>query len=241
MNNETCIELTEDDKAVVLKATKDLHFANAQLHEWLENDMLTADMSTILPANIESHFSIIAKKLDYESHLLKEKEERHLMIREANQEIRNLKEKLGSDKPVDGLPELMQHLTNKVKKWWKTEGFSYVGDQVFHPYGGLHIRLGFMLDSYFISDAPVTDGQTKKLHVEHLRDIGFEFADFEKGNGEKLKLIDNPTNRTLLLTMLQERFPSLEIHSFENQSSYADKNIFVIRDIKAAIYDLADI
>nr|WP_245916860.1 hypothetical protein [Bacillus fungorum] len=74
-----------------------------------------------------------------------------------------------------------------------------------------------------------------------MRNIGFEFAEFEKGRSEKLDLIDNHQNRSLLIKMLTERFPSLEVHSFSNHSSYSNKEIFIIRHIDASIYDLADI
>lgn len=241
---ENKVVLNDDHKAVLLKTLKDLHFANAQLHEWVSKDELTEEMSTTLPSLIESYFSEVAKVLNYESHLQAEKEQRYQEIRKANQTIRELKEKLGSNKPVDGLAEQLQYLNHTVNDWWKKEGFNHVGDEVFYPYGGFRGRFCFMLDSRYFhstSETPASDERDTKEHIHHLREIGFEFADFEEGRSEKLRLIDNQTNRVLLTKMLKDRFPSIEITSFDNRRSYSNRDIFVIRHVDAIIRNLADI
>ncbi|MEF7566029.1 hypothetical protein V4V35_23850 [Bacillus infantis] len=240
--SEEKLVLNEDQKAVLLKALKDIHFANGQLHEWVKKDDLTVEMSKSLPSLIESYFSEAAKILDYESHLLEEKKKRYVEIRNANQKIRELEEKIGSSKPVDGLKEQLKHMSDVVHRWWGTEGFNHVSEERFSTYGALRLQFHFMLDHYrMLSETPVTDARNQKEHIQFLRDKGFEFADFEKGRSEKLDLIDNPKNRSLLSAMLKERFPSLEIHSWSNMSSYSDLDVFVIRYVDASIYDLADI
>lgn len=239
---ENIVVFNDDQKAILLKALKDINFANGQLYEWVSKGVLTEEMSKTLPSLIENYFSEAAKVLNYESHLLAEKEKRYEDIRKANQIIRELKEKLGSSKPVDGLQEQLKHLSEIVREWWDKEGFNHVSEMQFYPYGGLKLDFCFMLDHYSsFSKTPETDKRNKKDHVQNLREIGFEFADFEKDRSEKLYLIDNPNNRSLLTQFLTERFPSIEIHSWENRSSYAKKDIFIIRHINASIYDLSDI
>ncbi|MNW54193.1 hypothetical protein D3C74_317860 [compost metagenome] len=241
---EKLISLSEDQKAVLLKSLKDLHFANAQLHEWVSKDGLSEDMSKTLPSLIESYFGEIAKVLNYESYLLEEKEERYAEIRKANQTIHELEQKLGSNKPVDGLSEQLQHLSKTVRLWWNIEGFNYVSEEKFHPYGGFNAQFSFMLDSRsmrLLSETPVTDERNTKQHVQHLIDMGFEFTDFEDGRSEKLKLVDNQNNRTLLTKMLKERFPSIKIHQWDNRNSYSDPDKFVLWHIDATIYELSDI
>ncbi len=231
-----------DQKAVLLKALKDIHFANGQLHEWVKKDSLTEEMSKTLPSLIESYFSEVAKVLNYESHLLEEKEKRHAEIRKANQKIRELEEKLGFSREVDGLKEQLEYLRDKVSKWWDTEGFNYVSEVRFTPYGGLRLEFCFILEHFgMYSRTPVSDERNQKEHIQHLKDMGFEFADFEKSRSEKLDLIDNPNNRSLLTKMLKERFPSLRIHEWVNRESYSKSDIFVIRHVDATIYDLVDI
>ena len=239
---ENNVVFNADQKAVLLKALKDIHFANGQLHEWVKKDSLTEEMSKTLPSLIESYFSEVAKVLNYESHLLEEKEKRHAEIRKANQKIRELEEKLGFSREVDGLKEQLEYLRDKVSKWWDTEGFNYVSEVRFTPYGGLRLEFCFILEHFgMYSRTPVSDERNQKEHIQHLKDMGFEFADFEKSRSEKLDLIDNPNNRSLLTKMLKERFPSLRIHEWVNRESYSKSDIFVIRHVDATIYDLVDI
>lgn len=236
------LELNEDQKSVLLKVLKDIHFANAQLREWVSKDLLSIEMSKTLPSLIESYFSEAAKVLNYESYLLEEKEKRYAEIKKANQKIHELQGKLGSDKPVDGLKEQLKHLSEVVSEWWNTEGFNHVHDTNYYPYGGMRVKLSFMLEHCrSFSKTPVTDKRSREEHIQYLREMGFEFADFEKGRSEKLDLIDNHQNRSLLIKMLTERFPSLEVHSFSNHSSYSKKEIFIIKHIDASIYNLSDI
>lgn len=236
------IQLNADDKAVLLKALKDIHFANGQLREWVSKGSLTEEMSKTLPSLIESYFSEAAKVLNYESHLIAEKEKRHLEIRKANLTIHELKEKLGSNKPVDGLAEQLKYLSNIVRDWWNEEGFRHVSEVKFHPYGGMEMEFCFMLESSSsFSKTPETDKRNKKEHIQHLRDMGFAFADFESDRYEKLKLIDNQSNRSLLIKMLKHRFPSLEVNSFNNKNCRSRDDVFTIWHVDATIYDLADI
>jgi hypothetical protein len=242
--DENKVVFNEDQKAVLLKALKDIQFANAQLYEWANKGELTEEMSKTLPSLIESYFSEAAKVLNYESHLLDEKEKRYQDIRKANQTIHELREKLGSSKPVDGLAEQLKYLSRKVHEWWDKEGFNHVSEEKFHPYGGLQAQFCFMLDTRHFrstSKTPVSDERNDKEHIQHLRDMGFEFADFEKGRSEKLHLIDNQHNRSFLTKMFRDRFPSIEIYSWDNKSSYADQDIFVIWHVDAIIRDLKDI
>lgn len=239
---EKTVQFNQDDKAVLLKALKDIHHANSQLYGWVERDELTEDMSKVLPSLIESNFSDVAKVVNYESHLLAEEEKRHEKIRSANIKIRELEEKLGSDKPIDGLKEQLSHLSETVRSWWRTEGFHHVSDDCFYPYGGLQVGFHFMLDHYrSYSDTPETDKRNKNEHIQLLRDKGFEFADFGEDRSEKLSLIDNPHNRSLLTAMLRERFPSIQIRKWENRSRHNDPDVFLIWNIDASIVDLGDI
>jgi hypothetical protein len=240
---EKYLKLNDDQKALLLKSTKDLHFVNGQLHEWVKKDTLTEGMSTTLPSLIEGHFTDIAKLLSYESHLTKEKEKRHKEIRNANMRIRELEQQLASTKPVDGLKEQLKYLVDIVRSWWNEEGFNFVTEERFMPSGALRVEFSFMLEmrrSSF-SDTPETDKRDSKQHIERLRSMGFEFCDFETGRSEKLRLIDNQVNRDLLTKMLRNRFPSLEIVKWDNRSSFKNSDIFTIWHVDAIIYDLNDI
>lgn len=239
---ETKVVFNEDNKAILLKSLEDMHFANGQLYEWVRKDSLTKDMSKTLPSLIESYFSEAAKVLNYGSHLIEEKEKRHEALRNANIKIRELEAKLGSSKPVDGLKEQLQHLKDKVNEWWDDEGFNHVSDEVFTPYGGLRARYSFMLGHRrTFGKTPATDKRNNEQHIQHLRDKGFVFDDTSEDRYEKLHLIDLPKNRKLLREMLQERFPSLEIHSFKNRACRHNEDTYIIWNLDATIHDLNDI
>lgn len=241
---EKKIVLDDDQKLLLLKALKDIRNTSGTLFEWVQKGTLSEDMSKTLPSLIETYFSEAASILNYESHLLEEKKQRYADIRKANQTIHSLREKLGSSKTVDGLSEQLNHLANEVRDWWNNEGFNHVSREKFYPNGNYRAELSFMLDSrYFLttSKKPASEERDSQAHIQHLRDLGFEFADFETGRSEKLNLIDNQTNRTLLTNMLRKRFPSISINSWNNKSSYSNPDIFVIWHVDISINDLTDI
>ena len=54
-------------------------------------------------------------------------------------------------------------------------------DTKYYPYGGMRVELSFMLEHCrSFSKTPVTDKRSREEHIQYLRDMGFEFADFEK-------------------------------------------------------------
>lgn len=240
--NKNKVILNDDQKEVLFKSLKDINFACSQLRDWVSKDNLSEDMSKKLPALIEDYFSKAASVLNYDSYLLEEKAKRYDEVREISNKFYELEAKLASSKPVDGLDEQLKHLSQKVTDWWSKEGFNHVSNQKYYPHGGLNLEFHFMLSlRKVISDTPITDKLNDEQHIENLRGIGFEFADFEYGDSEKLNLIDNQNNRTLLTNILRERFPSIKIHGWKNMNSYSNPDIFVIFHVDATIYDLSDI
>ena len=240
--SEAIFPLSDDQKAVLLRSLQSLYSTSGQLHQFVEQNLLTTEMAAMLPSLLESYYSEVAKALGYQSQLLKEKEERHAKIKEANLKIRALEEKLGSSRSVDGLKEQLEHLTKQVKTWWGTEGFHHISEMTFTAYGGLDVAFSFMLDHFGrYTKTPVTDKKNKKTHIESLRAKGFVFADFEEYQSERLQLIDNEENRKLLLAMLRKRFPSIEVRRWDNESSFSDSDIFTIRRVEATIDELTDI
>ncbi|PWW06314.1 hypothetical protein DFQ01_103216 [Paenibacillus cellulosilyticus] len=239
MGNEKLLVLSDDKKAVCLKSIKDLFFAAKQLHDWLDKDELTQEMSGILPSLIESHFSEIAKALNYESVLTKEKTERHQQIRKANERIRVLEKQLGEGKPIDGLKEQLKYLADIVSKWWDVYGFHHVSDEVFSEHGHYKARFCFMLDHISMySDTPETDKKNAKDRINQLIEEGYDIV-FENGDRHP-RLIDNDNNRTRVVNLIQSRFPSAKVWTTKNH--YDDRNgVYFFRDVEVYIYDLRDI
>lgn len=239
MKSETKINLNPDQKAICLKSLKDLFLATKQLHDWVLEDNLTVEMSGILPSLIENHFSDIAKHLDYQSVLAKEKEERHQQIRKANGRIRVLERQLGEGKPIDGLKEQLQVLADTVSKWWDEFGFRHIQDEKFSEYGTYSGRFCFMMDHFSsYSDTPVTDQKAIKSRLQQRVDEGYDIV-FDK-NGRNPQLLDNDNNRKRLASLITSRFPSALIVRTRNFHA-EESGIFTFRDIEVYIYELRDI
>ncbi|WP_049827411.1 hypothetical protein [Paenibacillus maysiensis] len=236
---EKNIVLNPDEKAVALKSTKDLFFAVKQLHDWINTDSLSQEMAGILPSLIESHFTDVAKVLDYSSKLTKEKEERHQEIRKANARIHVLEKQLGEQKPIDGLAEQLEYLSRVISDWWNEHGFHHVSDASFTRSGIYAAKFSFMLEylSTF-SKTPETDKKNHKQRLQELIEEGWDII-FEDGRRSP-KLIDNDNNRSMLVELIKTRFPSAKIVKTRNWLTH-DEDAFTFRDIEVYIYNLQDI
>ncbi|SCN41892.1 hypothetical protein [Bacillus wiedmannii] len=212
-NQKPLVVLNEDQKAVTLKRLKDLCFAAQQMHEWLSKDKLTEEMKGTLISLSESHISVIAKETNYESDLARERDRRSNDLRNANLRIRELEEKMADMKPIDGLSEQLNALTNKIKGWWREIGFNYISEMTFTEYGGLDVKFAFSLTrlSRIFSKKPISDKKDEVDKIQQLRDRGFVFM---KEDNE-LQLVDNDTNKKLLISLLEARFPSISIDRIE--------------------------
>ncbi|MEC2973537.1 hypothetical protein P9X77_13480 [Bacillus cereus] len=212
-NQETLVVLNEDQKVVTLKRLKDLYFTAQQMHEWLSKDKLTEEMKGTLISLSESHISVIAKETNYESDLARERERRSNDLRNANLRIRELEEKMADMKPIDGLSEQLKALTNKIKGWWREIGFNHISEMTFTEYGGLDVKFAFSLTrlSRIFSKKPISDKKDEVDRIQQLRDRGFVLI---KEDNE-LQLVDNDTNKKLLISLLEERFPSISIDRIE--------------------------
>lgn len=239
------VTLTEDQKAVLLKDTKDMFFAAKQLHDWVQSESLEQQMAGTLPSLIEFHLMSIAKVLNYESHLTKEHEQRHIEIRNANQRIRDLEKQLASSKPIEGLGEQLSLLKDLVYDWWKEEGFRHVSEVSFTSGGGMKVEFSFMLDTCrdaLIDDAPVTNQQKKVKKLKRLVNTGFELVR-ESEDSSQWNVLDTQNNRRLLAEMLEKRFPSICISKIESWARGGKRNndVWTIWRLEAYIQDLRDI
>ncbi|MED0951681.1 hypothetical protein P4T70_26835 [Bacillus mobilis] len=224
------VALNEDDKAIALKGLEDLYFSAKQMHEWLSKDKLTEEAKGLFISLSESYISDVAKATNYESDLAKERERRSADLRNANLRIRELKQQMAEMKPIDGLKEQLHSLTNTIKDWWRELGFNYISEMTFTDYGGLNVKFAFSLNRRSRRKKEAVD------KIQQLRDKGFVLMK----EGNELQLADNDMNKKLLINLLEERFPSIQIERIEafferdNQLSY-------IESVKAYIGELHEI
>lgn len=239
------LKFNEDQKAVLLKDTKDLFFAAQQLHEWIKKEALSEGMAETLPSLIESHFVSIGKALNYESQLLKEHEQRYVEIRQANHRVRELEEQLASNKPVDGLQEQLRGLRDTIYNWWTGIGFAHVSEIEFSGWGSAVVQLSLSLDSSssaLLNDKPVSKKKSKLNKIQELVEKGFELVR-EDEHSNRWEVLDTLNNRQLLTKMIINRFPSVNISKMESWAKGGKKNndTWTIWRMDIAIHNLQDI
>lgn len=232
------VVLNEDDRAIALKGLNDLYFSAQQMHEWLSNDKLTEEAKGLFISLSERCISDVAKATNYESDLAKERERRSADLRKANLRIRELEQQMANMKPIDGLKEQLCLLTNTIKNWWRELGFNHISEITFTDYGGLVVKFAFSLArrSRRFSNKPISDKKEAVDKIQGLRDKGFVLMK----EGNELQLVANDTNKKLLISLLEERFPRIQIDTIEasferdNQESY-------IKSVTAYIGELHEI
>ncbi|KQN96917.1 hypothetical protein [Paenibacillus sp. Leaf72] len=239
------LQFNEDQKAVLLKDTKALFFAAQQLHEWVKENKLSDNMAKTLPSLIESHFVSIGKALDYDSHLMKEHEERYVEIRRVNQQVRDLENQLASSKPIDGVQQQLRVLRDTIYNWWTEKGFAHVSEITFSGWGSAIVEFSLSLDASsnaLLNDKPVSEKKRKLNKIQDLIDLGFELEK-EKESGSSWNVLDTPNNRQILTNMIIGRFPSVSISKMESWAKGGSKNndTWTIWRMVASIHDLRDI
>ncbi|MES5837973.1 MULTISPECIES: hypothetical protein [Bacillus cereus group] len=232
------VVLNEDDRAIALKGLKDLSFSAHQMHELLSQGKLTEEAKALFISLSERYVSDVAKATNYESDLAKERERRSADLRNANLRIRELKQQMAEMKPIDGLKEQLHSLTNTIKDWWRELGFNYISEMTFTDYGGLNVKFAFNLNrcSRIFSRKPVSDKKEAVDKIQQLCDKGFVLIK----EGNELQLADNDENKKLLINLLEERFPSIQIERIE-ASFERDNQVSYIESVKAYIGELHEI
>lgn len=239
---EKMVKLDKDSKAVCLNALKDINSQLGFMYELINKDNLSEEMRDTLSNLFEYRMADIAKKTGYDSLSAKVLKEKHKAVREANAKIHELERKLGSEDLTDKIAAQIKYLTNLVDKWWDIEGFNYIREMYFRKYGMLEIELGFSFNDFSsrYSDKPITSKEKHKSWIEEVKERGFKIIT-RKGDGAML--IDCEDNRKMLIDMIKNRFPSVEILQFENYnvSRKSQSELFEIRGLKILIRNIREI
>ncbi|MBP1308981.1 hypothetical protein JOD82_002001 [Paenibacillus sp. 1182] len=233
------VRLNTDQKEVLLKDLKSLIQSAHQMANLVQQNELDYGVAHQITALIEFNHTDIAKMVDYESYVTKEREERYVEICEVNKRNHELEQKIASLKPIDGLKEQLCQLSDVVSEWWKTDGFHYVKDFRFYSSGCAGMTFCFMMKyGYSTRQSPMSERLNQKAYIDKLKNDGYEIEDIE---GHGLKVLDTPNNRSLLRSLLIARFPSIRMNSFRNQAVGKNDDTYILTGIDATIFDLSDI
>jgi hypothetical protein len=215
----TLVELTENQVKEMEKKIGDLHSnLTFMLHQFNRGN-LTEEMKSCSCKLSEYCLIDLFKAVGYDGQLERDMENRVAEIRALNQDNRELRRQLGERITNENLRERIKNITTIIRKWWRLEGFGHVSDDWFDSSGQYHAMLsGHVFD------------QRKKYHLTSLG-----FAIHEQG----CVIVDNDSNRQLLLAALKKRFPSLEILEWKGARNY-DGGMF-LHEVEICIFNLNDI
>lgn len=231
------VSLTPDQKVVTLKGAKDLVHGASYIYEMVENDTLTVEMRDNMCSLLDHYLKELCEPIGYASQAAARIEEKHADIRKLNGRIHELERKLGEAAPIDTVPNLLRNLHDSIGKWWKNEGFGWIHEYEYGPYGTVHLKFSFSFDRIFsMSNTPVSDKKTKEDERNDLEKQGYIFVIDESEH----RLMDCDTNRILLQHLLTKRFPSITIRYWENRHVHKS-DLFALWGIKAVIQDIKDL
>ena len=236
------VNLTDDQKAVLIKIIGEVGFMIANLRDWVNNDSLTKNMQVAIPSLLESNLTQLFKVLDYDSTLARERDGRFTAIKAANQKVKDLQEQLASLKPIDGLSEQLRQLQQKVYGWWKHEGLGHVSDFVFTEGGYVRCTLNCTLhrgySSLVFSDTPISDEAKQADHVVQLKALGLEF---QAKSDNYLQVLDTAENRKIIQHLLEARFPSVLITKYHGWHGDNTNDVYLLDEVEVYIYNLGEI
>lgn len=235
---EKIINLSEDSKVVCLKSLKDINGQLGFMFDLIKKNGLTEEMRDTLCGLFEFSMSDISKHVGYNGESARKVEERHAQIREANQKIRELEKKIGSEDLTEKLPAQIKYLADLIEKWWDIDGFNYIKEIFVRPYGSIEVNFGFSFNEFrsMYSDKPVTVKEAFKAWIEEVENKGFKLYK----ERHDIELLDNDENRKLVTDLIKKRFPSADIIEWNNYSC-GKYGLFQIRYARVIIRNLFEV
>ena len=212
------VALNADQRAVAAKTLGDLRFGAATLAERLQKyGALPPDLTKSVLSLAQFHIAELATFAGIEIESKTEIEQRHAQLRAANERIRELEHSLGGQVTAEHVSASVQRLAEKLRHWWRCEGFGYISDLSVSEYG--HIKVDFscyLSGDFFLIDSPtpVSDKEAMRLWLQSWRDKGFALT--QESSSRDWHLADCDENHRLLARMLESTFPSIKIWSTKN-------------------------
>jgi hypothetical protein len=236
--DNTEITLNADAQAVLKSKAREVHEAIAILTHFLDQDQaLTIEMSSNALRVAEYKIRDIGTLLGVPTEIGAEIEERHQKLREANIEIRSLKDQLGKSQSPELTQLSLRTLERQLRDWWTLEGFGHISEIHFAGYG-CRVKLSCHLYGDFPlldSPTPVSDKERKIMWHNDLRARGFVLLEEDRDPD----VVDCDASRKALSDLILARLPSAKIIQVVNHC--AGNHGFTIRDVEVIIYNLDDI
>lgn len=231
------IILNPDATAVTSKAITDtIHGLRTILEYLKEGRPLSKELAQNIIYIAEANVIDIAEGLAIEIDSADERKKRYEGIRTANMRIHALEQQLGQGVSSESVQAHIDVLSNRLKAWWRQDGFGFVPSLNFHS-NGCEVKLSLRLSRHgsSFSKTPVTDKQTYEDWVQALTEKGYKL----RVDGRDTSLIDCDSNRELVAELIRSVFPSVYFQEYVNSGNR--EGHFSLTEIGFYVHDYAEI
>jgi hypothetical protein len=216
------ISFKAEERVAIFKEIDDINFAFSSMKMFIQQEMLTEENKEAIMSTLDFRVATLGKTLNYDTLSGQKIEQKSRDIRDANNKIRELKEQLGSQKPIDGLQEQLRHLSQIMRDWWKELGFQLISNLSFSDYGSVTATFSFYVR-----------GSSKETV---LLERGFELCHIDD-----LDILDNAHNRKILLDLFKERFPSALITDWKSSVIVGGDAQYQLSEMQVILYEIKDL
>ncbi|MFY2597239.1 hypothetical protein ACOTHJ_12615 [Achromobacter xylosoxidans] len=229
--SEQAVQLTADQKAVLLKQLETTSLMLKTLYQQLHTDSLTDGFTVTSLGLLEQQIRDLSKATGVPCESAAELEERTARMRAANRRVRELESQIGTQAAQADVSLGVRAISEAFRRWWKVRGFGHASNVRFDDYGNLHAELSGNLfpPGRLMSVTPVTDELNAAQWFQSLKDRGFQIG--TKGYGDE-GVIDCPETRAALAALFSE-IPSLLI--CEVRTACNKENKFKLRQIDVLV------
>lgn len=238
-DNERPMEVSEDQREVVLRSIRNVQMALSMVGQSLEKT------GTLLESQFRTCTDFtgiqlvhMARTLKVETDAVRDNEARVAKLRAANLRIRDLETKLGETQTPEALRHTMANMERQLRGWWDLEGFGHISEVRFASWGAEVKFCGMLFGAFsrLTSETPVSDRERRVQWHASLEAQGFVLVG--RAHSREVSLLDCDQNRGLLDAMFAQRMPSAVVSRYENRR---DDGHLVLTEINVLIRDLSDI
>ncbi len=204
-DDPTLVELNDKDKNKLLQALQKMSLACSHAHQLLSKGELDKGFADTICSSVDFYATDIHTVLDYDSKLVRDKEERYKDMRILNEQNRELRKQLGERVHNDDVRERMKLYVKALNKWWSDVGCGYLPKIRLDEYC-LRVETNFNISGI---------GKEKAEVIEILKSQGVVVDE------KKERVADCDINRKWFEDLVVKTFPSATVFEFK---SYAGMN-----------------
>lgn len=237
------LALTPDQRAVLKREAVAVMQALRTLVDYGdEEDPVPLDLAFNILYVSESRMADLGKLLGIELDSLKARQERYSALREANYKVANLERQLGQAASPATVRPAVATLCQKVRAWWRQEGFGHVSEVSVGEYGmAVKLSCYLMFRTMLDSDTPLTDKQSKEDWYKSLQERGFELV---PSRNDDPMVAATTENLQLLEELIRKAFPSARLGTVSAQFANGGSDDYSrtgLRELDIFLPELAEV